>query len=503
MLNSNASSSIESKALNAISSSLKGLNTHVPTHLSAAHLSAMKGMKPTGKPFGTADRPVRQAIALISDHGDPAAVIGKEEAGGQNVYVRKVGETLAKLGWQVDMFTRKTDANAPSIVQHSPHCRTIRLSAGPETFIPRDELFPYMPEFVEALAKFQSKSGMHYPLMHTNYWMSAWVGLQLKQRSNVQLVHTYHSLGAVKYQAVSPHPAIAETRLAVERQILEQGDCVVATSPQEQEHLRALVSSQGLVEVIPCGTDIQTFHPRPKAAVRAQLGFQPQDKIVLYVGRFDPRKGIETLVRAMGQLQGASCRADVHTDTHNAIRLVIVGGSDPNRPDAEEQARIVALVQELGLAASTTFVGQVGHDRLPDYYTAADVCVIPSHYEPFGLVAIEAMACGTPVVASEVGGLKFTVVPGQTGWLVPPQDVAGFAAAIDRVVNQETWLGDQREQVALRIQENFSWSGVAIQLSDLYRRLLVQSLTHPGVSELPAWKRKALVAPVGRFPQAV
>ena len=250
--------------------------------------------------------PTRQAIALISEHGDPAAEIGKDAAGGQNVYVRQVGEALAKLGWQVDMFTRKTKPDDAAIVQHSPHCRTIRLVAGPEQFIPRDELFPHMPEFVAAFQAFQSKEGSNYPLVHTNYWMSAWVGLQLKQQSNIQLIHTYHSLGAVKYQTIPSRPAIADTRLAIERQILEQADCIVATSPQEEETLRTLVSNQGYVEVIPCGTDISNFHTMPKADARAVLGFGSDDAIVLYVGRFDPRKGIETLVRACAQLKAGT-----------------------------------------------------------------------------------------------------------------------------------------------------------------------------------------------------
>ncbi|MDX2097803.1 MAG: glycosyltransferase family 1 protein [Leptolyngbyaceae cyanobacterium bins.59] len=425
------------------------------------------------QPYATtriADR-TRQAIALISDHGDPAAAIGKEEAGGQNVYVRQVGETLVKLGWQVDMFTRKSHPDDPAIVHHSPYCRTIRLIAGPETFIPRDELFQYMPEFVESFLKFQAKEGTNYPLIHTNYWMSAWVGLQLKQRSNVQLVHTYHSLGAVKYQAVSQRPPIAQTRLAIEQQILENANCVVATSPQEEEHLRSLVSQNGKVEVIPCGTDISTFHVMPKAEARLQLGYQPEEQIVLYVGRFDPRKGIETLVRAVGKLKAE--------DADRPLRLVLVGGSDPNQSDGQERLRIESLVQNLGLAKCTQFIGQVGHDRLPLYYTAANVCVIPSHYEPFGLVAIEAMACGTPVVASDVGGLKFTVVPRETGWLVPPQNETAFAEAIDRVLGDALWGRKMGKQASLRVQQNFSWTGVGIQLSHLYRRLLVQSLTNP------------------------
>jgi D-inositol-3-phosphate glycosyltransferase len=411
----------------------------------------------------------RQAIALISDHADPAAAIGAEEAGGQNVYVRQVGEKLAELGWQVDMFTRKSNLDEPMIVEHSPHCRTIRLKAGSETFIPRDQLFEYMPEFVESFLTWQSQQGISYPLIHSNYWLSAWVGLELKKYSQIQLVHTYHSLGAIKYDAVSIRPAIAATRLRVERQILEQSSCVVATSPQEQESLRHLVSHQGNIEMIPCGTDTDNFHLISQAEARMTLGLDIQDKIVLYVGRFDPRKGIETFVRSCEQLKSTYCQS---------IKLVIVGGSSPDRSDGEERARIEKIVQELGLSEQTLFAGQIGHDRLPLYYAAADVCVIPSHYEPFGLVAIEAMACGTPVVASDVGGLRFTVLPEKTGLLVPPKDTHAFAKAIQRILNNE--LGDRklRTQANASVNQRFSWTSVGIQLSDLYRRLLAQSIMH-------------------------
>ncbi len=410
--------------------------------------------------------PTRQAIALISDHGDPAAEIGREEAGGQNVYVRQVGEALARLGWQVDMFTRKTNPEDPTIVQHSEHCRTIRLVAGPEEFIPRDRLFEYMPEFVEAFKKYQVKH--NYPLIHTNYWMSAWVGLEVQKTHNVQLVHTYHSLGYVKYGSVKP-PAIAETRLAVEKEILEKAQCVVATSPQEELDLRSLVSALGNIEIIPCGTDLNRFRTLPRPEARTALGLEQSDEVVLYVGRFDQRKGIETLVR--------SC-ALIKQNAENAenLRIVIVGGSDETKSDGQERQRIEQLVNELGLAEHVTFAGRVGHDRLPLYYTAADVCVIPSHYEPFGLVAIEAMGCGTPVVASDVGGLKFTVVPEQTGLLVPPQDEAGFASAIARILGDKDWAKKLRKQAAERVQQNFSWAGVAAQLGSLYRRTLAQSI---------------------------
>ncbi len=415
----------------------------------------------------------RQAIALISDHADPAAEIGLEEAGGQNVYVRHVGETLATQGWHVDMFTRKVHADDAAIVQHAPHCRTIRLKAGAETYIPRDRLFEYMPEFVRSFEAFQMTQGFNYPLIHTNYWLSAWAGLELKRNHGIQLVHTYHSLGAVKYQSLSELPQIANTRLMVERDILEHANCVVATSPQEKESLRSLVSTRGQIEIIPCGTDTNNFRLTSKSDARTKLKLNSREKVILYVGRFDPRKGIETLVRACALLK----QSVKEQDTKN-LKLVIVGGSSPNMPDGDERTRIENIVDGLGMRESTLFAGRVGHDILPLYYNAADVCVIPSHYEPFGLVAIEAMACGVPVVASNVGGLKFTIIPEETGLLVEPKDIEAFASGIHRILVDELWARKMRNQASANVNQRFSWSGVAIQLSELYRRLLTQSISH-------------------------
>ncbi|MBL8206436.1 MAG: glycosyltransferase family 1 protein [Blastocatellia bacterium] len=395
-------------------------------------------------------------IALISDHGDPAAKIGAEEAGGQNVYVRQVGESLAKLGWQVDMFTRRVCPNDPVIVQHLPNCRTVRLSAGPARFVPRDELLRYMPEFLTSFREFQRQTGHRYPVVHTNYWLSAWVGLQLKKSTDVQIVHTYHSLGAVKYLHTAPQPKIAEARLAVERQILEQADCVVATSPQERDHMRSLVSKKGHIEVIPCGFDHNRFYPRSKAEARHKVGIDPDRPVVLFVGRFDPRKGIETLVRACAQLQ---------TD----FQLIIVGGG--GQADRRERERIRLIVREVGLESRTLFVGPVGHDTLPLYCASADVCVIPSHYEPFGLVSLEAMACGVPVIASEVGGLQFTVVPEKTGLLVPHQDETSLAKAMARVLADAVWAQQLGQQGSIRVSKHFRWDQIAVQLSRLYAKL--------------------------------
>ncbi|MBW3585183.1 MAG: glycosyltransferase family 1 protein [Cyanobacteria bacterium 0813] len=407
----------------------------------------------------------KKRIALISVHGDPSVEIGKEEAGGQNVYVRQVGEAVAKQGWQVDIFTRLSDRQQARIVQHSPNCRTIRLVAGPQEFIPRDELYEYLPIFVQEFQKFQLESGFQYPLVHTNYWLSSWVGMELKKTQPLQQVHTYHSLAAVKYKSVSTIPMIAKTRLQVEKTVLETADRVVATSPQEKENMRYLVSSKGKIDIISCGTDIERFGSIARATARRQLGIAPETKVVLYVGRFDRRKGIETLVRAVSR--SAVPKAD--------LKLIIGGGWRAGESDGKERDRIGSIVEELGLSDITSFPGGLSREILPAYYAAADVCVIPSHYEPFGLVAIEAMASGTPVIASDVGGLKYTVVPQETGLLAPPKNEAAFAEALDRLLLDSIWRQQLGHTGRRRVETYFSWDGIGSQLSQLYTQLLEQS----------------------------
>ena len=407
----------------------------------------------------------KSRLALISVSGDPAAEIGQEEAGGQNVYVRQVGLALAQQGWLVDMFTRRLSPDQAAIVQHAPNCRTIRLTAGPAKFINRDEVFGYLPEFVQQFQEFQKQEGFQYPLVHTNYWLSSWVGMELKKHQPLMQVHTYHSLGAVKYRAVSNLPVIASTRLAVEKACLETAERIVATSPQEEEHMRALVSLKGSIEIIPCGTDIERMGAIQRQEARQKLNLAPTAKVVLYVGRFDRRKGIETLVRAIAQ---SNWRSSPN------LRLIIAGGFRPGESDGLECDRIKGIVKELGLDSITVFPGRLTDEELPCYYAAADVCVVPSHYEPFGLVALEAMACRTPVIASQVGGLQFTVIPEITGLLVPPKDDLGFAQAIDRILSNPELAEQLGELGRQRVEIAMSWGSVAARLSNLYTKLLSQ-----------------------------
>ena len=366
---------------------------------------------------------------------------------------------MSRQGWQVDMFTRCSDANQEKIVEHNANCRTIRLTAGPEEFVARQKIFNYLPEFVEAFFDYQHQQKTIYPIVHTNYWLSAWVGMAIKQRQSLQHLHTYHSLGAVKYRSINTIPLIAKTRLRVEKECLETADMIIATSPQEQEHMRSLVSPKGNIMVIPCGTNIDCFGSVDREAGRAKIGVDSQAKLVMYAGRFDERKGIETLVRAFARDE---------VKNHQNAKLMIVGGSTPGKKDGIERNRIGEIVEELGIADRTEFTGRVKHEDLAYYYAAADVCVVPSHYEPFGLVAIEAMASRTPVIASNVGGLKFSVADYKTGLLVPPQDDVAFAKAIDSILSDREWREELGENARKRVEAKFSWNGVAAQLDRQY-----------------------------------
>lgn len=410
--------------------------------------------------------PQKNRIALISVDGDPAIEIGQEEAGGQNVYVLQVGLALAQQGWQVDMFTRRSSREQAAVVHHGPNCRTIRLKTGSPEFMSRDELFGYLPEFVKEFQAFQQREGIQYGLIHTHYWLSAWVGMELRKSQPLIQLHTYHSLGVVKYRTLQGIPSIGTTRLAVEKTCLETVDRVIATSPQEAQYMRQLVSGKGAIDMVPCGTEIERFGAVNREEARQALGIPATAKVALYVGRFDRRKGIETLVRAV---------AHSRFQSEGDLQLIIGGGSRPGYSDGLERDRIERIVTELGLRDSTTFPGKLGPTNLHLYYAAADVCVIPSYYEPFGLVALEAMASRTPVVASKVGGLQFSVVDEVTGLLVPPQDEMALAGAIDRILENPTWRDELGATGRHRVEIGFSWDSVASMLAALYVKLLSQS----------------------------
>lgn len=411
-------------------------------------------------------------IALISVHSDPAS-----ETGSQNVYVRQMGEALSRLGWQVDMFTRKTSNNQQDLVQHSDRCRTIRLSAGALHFVPRQKLIGYLPEFVSQLRQFQLANKICYSLIHTNYWLSAWVGMELKKTQPLlRHVHTYHSLGALKYAKTRRIANIARTRIAIEKLCLETADLSIATCPQQRDYLETLVSRRGNIAIVPCGTDTKTFGSVAKAIARQNLAIESNVFNILYVGRFNHRQGIETLVKAVSKpsLHGAA-----------KIRLTLVSNSSiSNQP---ERGRIEQLVWDLGIDNITTFTEGVSRSELATHYAAADVCVVPNYYNASGMVALEAMASGTPVIASNVGGLKYIVEHQQTGLLFPARNVTLLTQSIQRVATQPELCVKLGHAAQDRVEELFTWTDVANQMSEFYwesitaqnLQLLDRSFKHP------------------------
>uniref|UniRef100_A0A915KWH5 Glycosyltransferase family 1 protein n=1 Tax=Romanomermis culicivorax TaxID=13658 RepID=A0A915KWH5_ROMCU len=400
-------------------------------------------------------------VAFIDVHSDPdESEIGTVGAGGQNVYVRELAQSIMPDDWQVDIFTRRTGYGRPVVTHHPTGYRTVRLRAGPLAPVARDDLARYVDEFVENFILFQSNdSGLcanepYYQVIHTHYWLSARAGIEIKRcfEGAVALVHTYHSFGRVKYEYMKEHgqklPSIGRERLEVEKRILVEGDAIVATSPLEAMDIRA--ASQGdinaRISVIPCGTNIAKQNSGqsatkyyPNEHVIPDIGgrFNDSIKIVLYVGRFEERKGIKQLICAFE-------RARKFLSPGKDLRLVLVGGD----PSEIEYSNIRKFSENSNVRQFSTLAGRVSHDRLPHYYASAHVTVIPSLYEPFGLVAIESMRMGTPVIASAVGGLPYIVDHGRNGLLVPANDTEALSRAIVAM------LADEQRAKEMGLREN-------------------------------------------------
>jgi glycosyltransferase involved in cell wall biosynthesis len=397
-------------------------------------------------------------IALISVHSDPAY-----ETGRQNIYVRQLGESLSRLGWQVDMFTRRSDPRQATIVQHSRRCRTIRLTAGTEEFVHRQKLVGYLPEFLKQLRQFQRDNGIQYSLVHTNYWLSAWVGMELKKIQPLKHVHTYHSLGAVKYANNDHLDNLAKTRLTIEKTCLETADLCIATCPQQRDYLRELVSDRGHLEIVPGGTNPDLFGSISYSEARQKLGIASDVFNILYVGRFSRRQGVETLIKAI-------CKPKLHTLGN--IRLTLVNNSPDSNP--LKQKRIEKLVWDMGIENIVNFVAGLSRKELAVYHTAADMCVVPSYYNPSGMVAMDAMASGTPVIASNLGGLKYVIEHEKSGLLFPSLNSFLLTKAIGRMITEPKLRSRLSRTGRERVEELFTWDSIASQLSEFYAEQIEQ-----------------------------
>jgi D-inositol-3-phosphate glycosyltransferase len=401
-------------------------------------------------------------VAVLSVHTCPLAALGGKETGGMNVYVREVARELGRAGHQVDVFTRSQDRGIPEVVPLGPGARVVHVVAGPAGPIPRPAVAAHLPAFVAGVEAFRRREGVRYALLHSHYWLSGLAALELAPRWGVPFVQMFHTLGAIKNAvARGSGDTEPEERLCAEARIAARADRIVASNLVERAdlawHLRA---DPARVSVIPCGVDLELFRPRDGFAARARLGLDAQH-VLLFVGRLTPIKGLDTLLRALAALKTDGLAAA-------RLRLLVVGGT---KGDSGDGARLRRLAQDLGVGAWLDLRGPQPQDVLPDYYAAADLCVMPSRYESFGMVALEAMACGVPVIASRVGGLAHTVQDKATGLLVPEGDAGALAAAVrDLLLDgaRRRTLGAQAAEWSRR----FAWSGVARGVAELYRELV-------------------------------
>lgn len=401
-------------------------------------------------------------VAMISEHASPLALAGGVDAGGQNVYVMQVARSLARAGHQVEVLTRRDDPMVPSVVDLVRGVRVHHIQAGPPRFVPKEELLPHMPAFAEVAQRVLS---LRQPcdVLHANFFMSGAVGLVLRKRMGLPLVTTFHALGLVRREHQGDADRFPPERIDIERTLAHESDRVIASCPQDESDLLRLygVPPQRMTSV-PCGVDTQALRPGDRAEARRRLGWPLGAFIVLQLGRLVPRKGIDTVVEAFALLPR-------ELDT----RLYIVGGgsAEPDEAVTPEIGRLRGLAQTLGVAGRVTFTGRRDRDQLRDHYLAADVFVTTPWYEPFGITPLEAMACGTPVIGSNVGGIRYTVLEGVTGHLVPPRDPEALAARLLNLQQNPAHAAAMGRAGVRRVRTQFTWDLVAARLARVYADL--------------------------------
>jgi D-inositol-3-phosphate glycosyltransferase len=414
-------------------------------------------------------RPMR--VCMLSVHTCPLATLGGKETGGMNVYVRDLTRELSRRGVLVDVFTRSQDPCRQHVVSDrlGAHGRVIHVKAGPEAPYDKQRLPELLPEFTANVERFAADAGIHYDVIHSHYWLSGLVAIELRQRWGAPFVQMFHTLGHMKNSvAQRPEELESERRLQGEAEVMRQADAIVAATPLEKAQMSWLYGAEpAKITVIPCGVDLEQFHPIPRAEAKACLGLPQRQRMILFVGRIEALKGIDTLLRAIALLVAR------RPEWQSQLSVIILGGN-PHLPVEQldaEMARLHALRAELGISDVVTFRGASAQETLPAYYSAAEMVIVPSHYESFGMVALEAMACGTPVIATKVGGLAYTVQDGVTGFHIPCRDYEALAERMERILSDRA-LQEQLGRQAAEWAGQYSWSRIAEQILCAYRQVL-------------------------------
>ncbi|WP_342645666.1 glycosyltransferase family 1 protein [Mucilaginibacter sp. CSA2-8R] len=406
-------------------------------------------------------------IAFISEHASPLATLGGVDTGGQNVYVAQVAKYLVRKGYIVDVFTRWENAEQPQIINWLPGIRVIHVKAGPVEIIPKENILDYMPEFTSCMLDFIKNNAIDYELIHAHFFMSGMVAANLKAALNIPFAITFHALGHVRRIHQGNSDLFPAERLQIEEDIVQQADYIIAECPQDRDDLINHYHAPSYkIVIIPCGFSHQEFYPIDKKLARRTLKLDADKHIILQLGRMVPRKGVDNVIQSLKYLKDKQ-----------AVQLVIVGGESeiPDPTQSPELNRLQTIATEHGVETSIKFVGRKSREQLKFYYAAADIFISTPWYEPFGITPLEAMACGTPVIGSNVGGIKYTVVDGETGALVPPENPVALAAKIEELVENPSNLKQLGKNALRRVNNYFTWSHVADKLSALYVKMMVET----------------------------
>ena len=400
-----------------------------------------------------------RALALISYHTSPLAPLGGYKTGGMNVYVRELARELGQRGVRVDIFTRRESDSQPEIdLSLGANVRVIHIEAGAFAQKDPNELQAYVPQFVKGIYKFEMLHNAGYDVIYSHYWLSGLVAEKLREAWRIPVIQMFHTLSAMKNRIASQPTPMVDNRMVNEMQIINWADRIIAATQAEYAQLLWLYrADRRKLSIVPPGVDSAQFTPRPRDESRAAVGLKPGQKMLLFVGRLEPLKAVDSIIRALHAI------ATVSRSELEGVRLTIVGGEVGN----PERKRLSALADQLGVAGYIEFVGAKDHTQLPTYYSAAEALLMPSDYESFGMVALEAMAAGTPVIASNVGGLAYLVREGETGYLVPVRDPLALAERIRDILGDSA-RRDVMGQAAHDLAQQYDWAHIADRLMDVF-----------------------------------
>ena len=407
---------------------------------------------------------------MLSYHTCPLATLGGKDTGGMNVYVREATRELGARNIHVDVFTRSQDEHVPHVLHDLGFGnRVVHVPAGPEEPLTKEEMAARIPQFVEGILEFARSKAIQYDLIHSHYWMSGLAAIDLKKEFNAPNVHMFHTLGLMKNRvAQSPEEKEGEYRISGEQKVLGTADRVIAATQAEKTQLQFLYQADvRKISIIPPGVDTRRFYPIPKDEAREYIGISPCNQMLLFVGRVEPLKGLDVLLQAIAIMRDRSDNKCI------PFCLSVIGGDPEVSPDfmSSEMLRLQNILDQYDLQDFVTLLGKRSQDTLPYYYSAAEVVVVPSHYESFGMVALEAMACGIPVVASDVGGLAYLVQDGKTGFTVPVADPEALASKLYLIINN----GDLHAKMSMQAAEyaqQYSWTNIVDRLLDVYDEVL-------------------------------